>query len=112
MKDIKSKGASDLLIGGMAMHLSRIHGKAHFSLISNDRRMKAIFSKAAPNLNWNTAHSLGLISKCEELGFGPWCSDVYPQVIDLARCKDVVLQSFFGEWPMPTGKIRNRRPKA
>lgn len=110
--NVKSMGASDLLIGAMAMHLARVHGKEHFALISNDRRMEAIFSKAGPTLHRNTASSLGLITKCEELGFGPWCADVYPKVIDLARCKDAALEAFFGQWPMATGKIRNRRPKA
>lgn len=110
--NVKSMGASDLLIGAMAMHLARIHGKEHFTLISNDRRMAAIFSKAGPALHRNTARTLGLIAKSEELGFGPWCPDVYPQVIDFARCKDAALVAFFGLWPMATGKIRNRQPKA
>jgi hypothetical protein len=110
--NVRSMGASDLLIGAMAMHLARVHGKEHFALISNDRRMEAIFSKAGPGLHRNTAAKLGLIAKCEELGFGPLCADVYPKVIDLARCRETVLESFFGHWPMATGKLRNRQPKA
>lgn len=111
-KNVRSMGASDLLIGAMAMHLARVHGKDNFALISNDRRMEAIFSKAGPRLHRNTAAKLGLITKSEELGFGPLCAEIYPKVIDLARCKEADLQSFFGHWPMATGKLRNRRPKA
>lgn len=110
--NVRSMGTSDLLIGAMALHLSRVHGKENFALISNDRRMEAIFSKSGPTLHLITATNLGLTSKCRELGFGPWCSGIYPHVIDLARCKDSALESFFGHWPMATGKLRNRAPKA
>lgn len=110
--NVRSMGTSDLLIGAMAMHLARVHGRENFALASNDRRMTAIFAKAAPTLNRNTARELGLISKCVELGFGPWRVEVHPLVLDFARSKDAALEAFFGKWPLVTGKLRNRTPKA
>jgi hypothetical protein len=111
-KTTRSMGASDLLIGAMTMHLARVHGKPHVALIANDRRMEAIFAKAGPALKESTAQRLGLVSKSKELGFGDWCTDIYPQVIDLARCTDKKLETFFGAWPLVTRKTRNRAPKA
>lgn len=110
--NVRSMGTSDLLIGGMALHLSRVHGKENFALISNDRRMAAIFSKAGPKLNPVTAVNLGVTAKCKELGFGPLCGDIYPQVLDFARCPESTLEAFFGHWPLATGKLRNRVPRA
>lgn len=111
-KTTNSMGASDLLIGAMAMHLSRIHGKSHVVLVSNDRRMDAIFATAGPTLNANTAKRLGIIARCKDLGFGSWSEGIYPQVLDFARCKNKDLEQFFGEWPMDTRKTRNLAPKA
>lgn len=111
-KNTKSMGTDDLLIGGMALHLVKTHGKDNFAVIANDRRMVSVFSKTSPNLNRMTAINLGLTSKSRELGFGEWCSDIYPQVLDLARCKDSDLKTFFEIWPLPTGKLRNVDPKA
>ena len=108
----KSMATDDLLIGSMAMHMVKMHGKDHFALLANDRRMAAIFSRASPNLNANTAKALGLTAKSEELGFGTWCPEIYPNVLDLARCSEQALLDFFGEWPLPTGKLRNKKPKA
>lgn len=110
--NVRSMGTSDLLIGAMAMHLARVHGRDNFALASNDRRMTAIFARAAPTLNRNTARQLGLIATCEELGFGPWGAEIHPQVLDFARSKESDLNAFFGKWPLITGKIRNRKPKA
>lgn len=109
---IRSMGASDLLVGSMAVHLARIHGKANAALITTDRRMEAIFSKACPRLNRNTATKLGLTAAAQELGFGRWGAGVYPPVIDIARCTDARLREWFGEWPLPTNKVRGRVPKA
>ncbi len=111
-KNVKSMGASDLLIGSMAMHLARVHGRENVLLLSNDRRMSAIFGVAAPKLNSNTAVSLGLYSSSRKLGFGEWCPEIYPQVLDLARCKEADLVKHFSVWPLRTKKKRNHEPKA
>jgi hypothetical protein len=111
-KNVRSMGASDLLLGAMAMHLSRVHGLENVALLSCDRRMKAIFEKAPQSLNLNTAVDLGLYSASDKLGFGRWNAKIYPKVIDLARCNDSELEAFFGGWPLPTKKIRNVKPKA
>ena len=111
-KNVRSMGASDLLIGAMAMHLTRVHGRENVVLLSNDRRMSAIFGSAAPKMNANTAIDLGLYSACKKLGFGTWRAEIYPRVLDLARCKDAALVEFFGAWPLSVAKKRNHEPKA
>lgn len=110
--NVQSMGASDLLVGAMALHLTRLHGRAHAGLITTDRRMEAIFQRACGNLNENTARALRLPETAQRLGFGEWSGDLYPQVIDVGRCATSDLTDWFGAWPLPTGKLRNRVPKA
>jgi hypothetical protein len=105
-------GASDLLVGAMAMHLARIHGRATTGLITTDRRMEAIFARACANLNAKTARDLRLPETAKRLGFGDWSGVIYPQVMDVARCKKADLSARFGQWPLVTTKMRNRAPKA
>jgi hypothetical protein len=109
---VRSMGASDLLVGAMGMHLTKIHGRQNVVVLTSDRRMDAIFGNACPRLNRNTAKMLGLIEKAQELGFGEWSRELYPYVIDLERCVDAKLLEFFGEWPLNTRKTRGRDPKA
>lgn len=111
-KDVRSMGASDLLIGSMALHLVRCHGRENVRLLTADRRMHAIFERACSKLKPETAKELGLIDKAKELGFGPWSGDLYPYVLDLERCSDKALEAFFGVWPLPTRKTRGKDPKA
>ena len=111
-RGVKSMGASDLLIGAMALHLTKIHGRDRVRLLTADRRMKAIFESACPGININTARSLGLLAKAKDLGFGAWSPDIYPGVIDLERSPDKELAEFFGGWPLATRKTRGRAPKA
>lgn len=111
-KDVRSMGASDLLIGSMALHLVRIHGRDNVRLLTADRRMHAIFERACSKLKPETARSLGLIDKAKELGFGSWSGDLYPHVLDLERCTDKQLETIFGEWPLSIRKTRNKDPKA
>ena len=105
-------GASDLLIGSMALHLTRIQGRDASALITTDRRMEAIFDRACCNLNENTARALQLPETAKRLGFGSWTPAMCPRVIDVGRCTKAALAEWFGAWPLPTGKIRNRAPKA
>ena len=109
---VRSMGASDLLIGAMALHLARLHGSDRTALVTTDRRMEAIFSKACPRLNPRTARSLGLVASARNLGFGEWGSRVYPRVIDVARCSDSRLAEWFGGWPLQTRKKKGVAPKA
>lgn len=109
---VRSMGASDLLIGCMALHLARVHGKANVALLTTDRRMAAIFDKACSSLNPNTAQKLGLVEAAKTFGFGAWGPQIYPTVIDLDEWKDPQLVSWFGQWPLETRKGRNREPKA
>lgn len=108
----RSMGSSDLLIGAMAMHLSRLNGKENTALLTGDRRMKAIFANAAPNLKTSTAERLELTKRAPELGFGKWGADIYPNVIDLERDTTKSLKEFFGTWPLATRKKRGKEPKA
>jgi len=110
--NVRSMGASDLLVGSMALHLSRVHGRENVALITCDRRMSAIFDKACASLNPNTANRLGVTAASKEFGFGDWTAGMYPKVIDIARCKESDLRGFLGIWPLKTQKIRGREPKA
>jgi hypothetical protein len=109
---VRSMGAADLLMGAMAMHLTRLHGRASVALVTSDRRMDAIFANACGALNKNTAHDLGLVSASQELGFGKWDREIYPQVLDLARCSDTRLKDWFGAWPLADHKVPRQRPRA
>ena len=105
-------GASDLLIGAMAVHLAKIHGRDNFVLLTADRRMDAIFAKACPNLKENTAKRLGLLTASRNFGFGNWKPDIYPRVLNLQRAKLKDLEGKLGQWPLETKKIQGREPKA
>jgi hypothetical protein len=110
---VRSMGASDLLIGSMALHLVRVHGRDNVRLLTADRRMHAIFDRAcSKQLKHGTAKKLGLIDKAKELGFGPWSGDLYPRVLDLERCSEKDLGEVFGTWPLNNRKTRGRDPKA
>jgi predicted nucleic acid-binding protein len=111
-KDVRSMGASDLLIGSMALYLVRVHGRENVRLLTADRRMHAIFDQACSKLKQETAKKLGLIHKAKVLGFGPWSGDLYPRVLDLERCPDKDLEAFLGEWPLSSRKTRGKEPKA
>lgn len=111
-RNVRSMGAADLLIGAMGCHLSKIHGRDNVRLLTSDRRMEAIFSRAPQQLSQNTARELGLPAAAENLGFGRWNAAIYPKVLDLARCRDAELKEFFGQWPLKTRKFRGRRPRA
>lgn len=111
-KGQKSMGASDLLIGAMAMHLARTHGRENVCLLTADRRMDAIFGRTCPALAEGTAEKLGLMKTSKKLGFGRWKPEIYPQVLDLQRAPIKRLKEFFGDWPLNTRKTRGRAPKA
>lgn len=111
-KNARSMGASDLLVGGMALHLAKIHGRDNVALLSTDARMKAVFEKQPTRLRPTTVKSLGLDGAAKSLGFGEWSGSIYPPVIDLHSCKDQELENFFRSWPLPTRKQRNRAPRA
>lgn len=111
-KQVKSMGASDLLIGAMAVHLSKIHGRENLLLLTADRRMNAIFANACPSTNLNTAEKLGLKNAAEKFGFGKWGPNIYPRVLDLQRANETQLKDYFGNWPLNTRKIPGRDPKA
>jgi hypothetical protein len=110
--NVMSMGASDLLIGGMAIHLSKLLGKENFCLISTDRRMNAIFCKAPYKLKENTITKLELDKAAKELGFHEWTPNIYPNVLDPARCSEQELKKVFGHWPLETRKKTNIKPKA
>jgi hypothetical protein len=111
-RPVRSMGASDLLVGAMAMHLTRVHGRDRTLLITTDRRMEAIFSRVPATMNRNTVRELGLVDSARRFGFGPWTPDLYPRVLDLARCSLATLRAAFGRWPLETRKIRGREPRA
>jgi len=109
---VRSMGASDLLIGSMATHLTRLHGRDNMLLLTTDRRMDAIFSRVPASVSSSTARQLGLVDAAIRLGFGEWSPELYPRVLDLARCKKADLIDAFGRWPLRTRKVRGRPPRA
>lgn len=109
---VQSMGAADLLVGAMAMHLARLHGRDAVALLTCDRRMDAILANACRKTNANTAKDLGLHETAKELGFYHWNPDIYPQVIDLERAPEKELVAFFDKWPLNTNKVRGIRPRA
>lgn len=111
-KNVKPMGTTDLLIGAMALHLARLHGREKVLLVSTDRRMQAIFSDVPSQLNAKVVKKLSLDATAEQLGFGDWDSRLYPQVLDLARCTDNDLIDALGQWPLNTRRTRNQRPIA
>lgn len=110
--NVRSMGASDLLIGAMALHLAKVHGRDNIRLLTADRRMKAIFETAGPSVHPNTRRKMDLASKAKALGFGEWSPEMYPRVLDLERCSTTELSDFFGVWPLATRKLRGIAPKA
>lgn len=110
--NVRSMGASDLLIGAMAMDLVRIHGQENVCLVSTDRRMNAIFSQVPQSLNQSTVESLGLDKTSQKFGFGKWDSSLYPNVLDLARCTDTDLSDALGKWPLQVRKKKGILPRA
>ena len=111
-KGVKSMGASDLLIGAMAIHLVKLHGRDSVRLLTADRRMKAIFEQAAPAVHPSTRRKMDLGKTAKDLGFGGWSKDMYPRVLDLERCTKADLVEFFGSWPLITSKTYGKDPKA
>jgi len=109
---VRSMGGTDLLIGAMALHLVRLHGRENVALLTSDRRMEAIFERAPASLNAQTVERLGLQQTAKELGFGAWLASLYPKVLDLERCSRGALERFFGEWPLNTRRRRGREPRA
>jgi len=110
--NVRSMGASDLLLGAISLHLVKIHGHNNVIVLTADARMGAIFSRACPELNPNTANKLNLTQRAEELTLGPWRPEIYPKVLDLQRCTVPELEGAFGFWPLKTRKTRGKRPKA
>jgi len=108
----RSMGASDLLIGAMAMHLVKLHGRDNVRLLTADRRMKAIFELAGPAVHPSTRKKMALPGTAKELGFGTWSKNMYPRVLDLERCTNSECAEYFGEWPLSTRKTYGKDPKA
>jgi hypothetical protein len=109
---VRSMGASDLLIGAMALHLTRIHGRERVALVTTDHRMRSIFETACRSLKSTSARKLGLIGAATDFGFGDWSGSLYPLVLDLHSATDKQLAAFFGAWPLETKKRRGVAPRA
>jgi len=110
--NVRSMGASDLLIGAMAMDRVRVHGRDNVFLVTTDRRMDAIFSQVPHSLNQPAVEYLGLDTASKKFGFGRWHPGLYPKMLDLARCSDPELGGALGTWPLPVRKKKGVPPRA
>ena len=97
-KSVRPMSSSDLLIGSMAIHLSHIHGRDQFLLLTADPRMAAIFGSVGPKLNKNTAVHLGLTEKARQLGFGEWAPELLPRVLNLRSSSGRRLHPMTSHW--------------
>jgi len=105
-KHKRMMGATDHTIIGMGIHLSKIHGKDNFAILTADHRLSDILTRAA-SVNRNTAKRLGLVSIAQELGL-EYSADIYPNVINLAKTTKNELRNFFEVWPLPAKPITRK----
>ena len=103
----KMMGAADHTIIGMGIALSRIHGRDHFSILTADRRLADILTRAT-GVKRTTAEKLGLIETAEKLGL-EYHRDLYPRVMNLGTATKPELRGFFGAWPLPK-KLTTTKP--
>ena len=52
------------------------------------------------SISHKDASRLGLVRIARDLGL-TYSADIYPEVINLARCKNDALKDVFGRWPLP-----------
>ena len=94
----KMMSAADHSIIGMGIHLSRIHGKDNFGILTADHRLADILIRAT-SVRLNTANKLGLLETARDLGL-EYGKEIYPRVINLAKTTKKELRDFFGTWPL------------
>jgi len=102
----KMMGAADHTIIGMGINLSKIHGRNNFAILTADRRLADILTRAN-SVNKNTAKRLGLVKTAQELGL-EYGANIYPYVINLANATKNELRRFFGVWPLPMKPINKK----
>ena len=108
-KTINALSATDQLIGGMAIWLSRLLGEDRFRLVTSDYRMVKILRKGR-KVTVLQARQWGLDELAKEIDI-PWSPDVFPHVIDLENDSDKSLRAILGIWPLPTRSTKKRKAK-
>ena len=108
-KPIRELGASDQLIGGMGIWLSRLFGCDRFALLTADYRLAKVLRKGR-RITEIQARKWKLYETDEESGI-VWSPEIYPNVIDLQNDKAKILRDFFGMWPLITKAAKYKKQK-
>jgi len=101
-------GTFDHLIISMGIHLAHIHGRENVCILTADRRLCQILDKCKSNIGAGTIDKLKL-KIAEDVCGKPFSAELFPDHLDLERCKDKDLKRVFGEWPVKYCKkdVRN-----
>ncbi|NQT81560.1 hypothetical protein HQ563_00935 [bacterium] len=99
-------GTSDRLIIAMGICLSRIHGRRNLAVVTADDRLAVILERAR-RMKRNTAERLGIPQAAERLALD-YSADLYPRVVNLAKCTNGDLSRVFRLWPLPARGMARR----
>ena len=96
-------GAYDHTIIGMGIQFVKNRGRDNVVILTSDSRMNDILDRVKSRTD-KEAPKLGLIRVARDLGL-IYSPDIYPEVINIAKCGDPVLKGVFGEWPLSSNDI-------
>jgi hypothetical protein len=99
-QSVPPMGAYDHTIIGMGIQLIKTRGRDNVVILTSDNRMNDILTRVKSITN-EEASKLGLIRVARDLGL-TYNPDIYPEVLNIAKCNDTTLKSIFGEWPLPS----------
>ncbi len=100
----------DHLIIAMGIEMVKLRGRGNVLLVTADRRLGHILTRAA-RIKPKSAAKCGLLKVARDIGL-EWKPEIYPEVVNLATSRDAVLAECFGEWPLavtPPEPIQRRR---
>ncbi|MDP6054796.1 MAG: hypothetical protein QF879_20835, partial [Candidatus Latescibacteria bacterium] len=98
-------GAYDHTVIAMGIQFVKNRGRGNVVILTSDNRMNDILARVKSIIN-KEASKLGLIRVARDLGL-TYSPDIYPEVINIAKCSDAVLRGAFGEWPLPSHDTRS-----
>jgi hypothetical protein len=99
----KPMGTYDHMIIAMGLHLSHVHGRENFAVVTADHRLAAILERAR-RIRRSAADTLGLPQAAERLGLR-YAADIYPRVLNLAVCRNRDLADVLRAWPLPRHRL-------
>lgn len=105
-KPVKEMGATDQLICGMAIWLTRLLGQERLHVFTADYRMHRVLERARKGTARQVA-KWGIADVAENsIGF-QWKSAFFPAHVYLPQATENQLRGILGSWPIPT---RKRKP--